>query len=569
MKNRDRANLESGAGWREILEYIPQQIIEIDLTGRVLYMNRTFTDRTVDEIVDTNIFDYIPEKDRAHMRQVYQEVARTGKAKHIEHTMVLPDWSQKWFACYIIPIEHDGKVTYFIAINQDITEQKTAEKALRESEHKFRVLAEQSPNVIFINQKGRVVFANRVCEQLLGYTQEELCAPGFEFLSLIAPESVPLIQRDLARHMHEEEVPPREYSFVTKAGERLEGLVSTRLFSFENEMAILGIVTDITQRKKAEESLKKAHDELELRVQERTVELTLANQRKQLEIDERIRTESALKTSEEMLRSILDSSPDSITVIDRSGNFVECNQAALRQFRFRSKQEMLQRNSFDLVSEKDQARAMRNIEEVIRKGTMRNIEYEVLRRDGSVFDAETSAGVIKGSKGEFSGFVVVTKDISERKASEQALLLSQAELRDQKKALEQKNIALGEIIAQVEVEKQKMNENITLNVRRVLFPILDKLDQASDPKPLLDVFRHHLDGLTSTYGSRITEKTAHLTPREVEICNMIKGGLPSKDIAELLKISRATVERHRKNIRGKLKLTNQDVNLAVFLRSLQ
>jgi PAS domain S-box-containing protein len=270
-----------------------------------------------------------------------------------------------------------------------------------------------------------------------------------------------------------------------------------------------------------------------------------------------------------MLRSILDSSPDSITVIDRSGNFVECNQTALRQFRFRSKQEMLQRNAFDLFTEKDQARAMRNIEDVIRKGTMQNIEYEVLRRDGSVFDAETSAGVIKGAKGEFSGFVVVTKDISERKASEQALLRSQAELRDQKKALEQKNIALGEIIAQVEVEKQKMNENITLNVRRVLFPILDKLDQASDPKPLLDVFRHHLDGLTSTYGSRITEKTAHLTPREVEICNMIKGGLPSKDIAELLKISRATVERHRKNIRGKLKLTNQDVNLAVFLRSLQ
>ena len=45
--------------------------------------------------------------------------------------------------------------------------------------------------------------------------------------------------------------------------------------------------------------------------------------------------------------------------------------------------------------------------------------------------------------------------------------------------------------------------------------------------------------------------------------------MSSKDIAELLKISRATVERHRKNIRGKLKLTNQDVNLAVFLRGLQ
>jgi len=568
MTNRDSIDLESVTTWQGIFEHIPLQILELDLDGRILYMNKTFTGKTRDEVVGTSIYDHAPAKDVSHLQKVYAEVARTGKARHVESSMILPDWSQKWFAYYITPHMIDGKVTKFIVVNQEITEQKMTEQALRESEQKFRALAEHSPNMIFINQKGRIVFANRMCEQLTGFTREEFYTPDFDFLSMFAPESLPLVQQNFVRHMQEEDISPQEYTFMTKSGTRLDGLVTTRLFSYESETAILGIVTDITDRKEAEEALRQAHDELEHRVEERTAELTIANERKQLEIEERIKAEAALKASEAMLRSILDSSPDAIMVIDINGKFIECNRSALEQLRFRSKEEMLQRNSFDIVVDKDKARAMRNTEETIRLGTMHNIEYQVLRRDGTVFAAESSASVIKDSKGEVSGFVVVAKDISERKASEEALLRSQAELRDQKKSLEQKNIALGEIIAQVEFEKQKIEENIMLNVQRVLFPILDQLERAVDPKPLLDVFRRNLDGLASSYGSRITERTVNLTPREIEICSMIKGGLSSRDISELLKISPATVERHRKNIRRKLNLTNQDINLTTFLRNL-
>ena len=568
MTNRDSIDLESVTTCQKIFEHIPLQILELGLDGRILYMNKTFTGKTRDEVVGTSIYDHAPAKDVSHLQKVYAEVARTGEARYVESSVILSDWSQKWFAYYITPHMKGGKVTKFIVINQDITEQKTTEQALRESEQKFRALAEQSPNMIFINQKGRIVFANRMCEQFTGFTREEFYALDFDFLSMFAPESLPLVQQNFVRQMQEEEIPPQEYTFLTKSGTRLDGLVTTRLFSYESETAILGIVTDITDRKEAEEALRRAHDELEHRVEERTAELTIANERKQLEIEERIKAEAALKASEAMLRSILDSSPDAIMVIDINGKFIECNRSAIEQLRFRSKEEMLQRNSFDMVVDKDKARAMRNSEETIRLGTMHNIEYQVLRRDGTVLDAESSASVIKDSKGEVSGFVVVAKDISERKASEDALLRSQAELRDQKKALEQKNIALREIIAQVEVEKQKIEENIMLNVQRVLFPILDQLERAVDPKPLVDVFRRNLDGLASSYGSRITEKTANLTPREIEICSMIKGGLSSKDISELLNISQATVDRHRKNIRRKLNLTNQDINLTTFLRNL-
>ncbi|MCX6356103.1 MAG: helix-turn-helix transcriptional regulator [Candidatus Aureabacteria bacterium] len=59
-----------------------------------------------------------------------------------------------------------------------------------------------------------------------------------------------------------------------------------------------------------------------------------------------------------------------------------------------------------------------------------------------------------------------------------------------------------------------------------------------------------------------------LTPREIEICNMIKGGLSGKEIAELLRISFKTVERHRNDIRRKFKIVGKKVNLITFLQNI-
>ena len=63
-------------------------------------------------------------------------------------------------------------------------------KALKESEEKFRNLAEKSPNMIFINQSGKIVYVNEACELSMGYPRDELLADDFNFLTLIAPESM-------------------------------------------------------------------------------------------------------------------------------------------------------------------------------------------------------------------------------------------------------------------------------------------------------------------------------------------------------------------------------------------
>ncbi|MGD8990471.1 MAG: PAS domain S-box protein [Desulfobacterales bacterium] len=119
----------------------------------------------------------------------------------------------------------------------------------------FQIITEQSPNMIFINKGGRVVYVNRRCTQEMGYSKADLYAPDFDFMRLIAPESVDLIRSNLAKHMQGQEVAPSEYYLITKKGKKITVIITTKLIRYQGEAAILGIITDLTGRKHAEEEL--------------------------------------------------------------------------------------------------------------------------------------------------------------------------------------------------------------------------------------------------------------------------------------------------------------------------
>ena len=143
----------------------------------------------------------------------------------------------------------------FEAAQAEIIERRLAERVLRESEEKFRNLAEQSPNMIFINRGGRVVYANRRCEELMGYSREEFYSPDFDFRDLIAPEHREMVRREYEKHLRGEEVPPYEYTLRTKDGRRIECILTSGLLHFGGQKAIMGIITDITNRLRSERLL--------------------------------------------------------------------------------------------------------------------------------------------------------------------------------------------------------------------------------------------------------------------------------------------------------------------------
>jgi PAS domain S-box-containing protein len=173
-------------------------------------------------------------------------------------------------------LKEKGRPVGIMAITRDITDRKQADESLRDSEEKFRTLAEESPNMIFINKSGRVVYANKKCEEIMGYKKEEFYSSDFNFLNLIASKYKNMIWENFEKHNLGEDIPPYEYALITKKGNRIEAIITTKLITYENDRAILGIVTDITEKKKTEEELKKKVNELktlEKKVSDRKIEL--------------------------------------------------------------------------------------------------------------------------------------------------------------------------------------------------------------------------------------------------------------------------------------------------------
>jgi PAS domain S-box-containing protein len=181
-------------------------------------------------------------------------------------------------------------------LEKELAERRQTENALRESEEKFRVLAETSPAGIFLYQGERIVYVNAAVSRFLGYTEQECLQ--MKFWDWVHDDFKLLVkERGLAK-LRGENVPSRyECKHVSKRGEEKWIFISIGLVEYKGKSA--GIVTgfDITDRKHMEEELKRARDNLEKRVRDRTAELEALNRT----LEERVREEVAKNREKDII----------------------------------------------------------------------------------------------------------------------------------------------------------------------------------------------------------------------------------------------------------------------------
>ena len=223
-------------------------------------------DRPVEALYENyeKLYASIHPDDLDHARESFAKIVRSGSDETFEYRIVRPDGTVRWILGHGFAVtDNKGEVVRVTGISEDITERWQAREALRESEEKFRTVAEQSPNMIFINCRGRVVYANRQCEQIMGYRRDEFYAPDFDFMALIVPEHRELIQSNFNRHLQGEEVKPYEYALINRDSRRIDVIITTKLINYAGAQSILGIITDITERKAAEKALQIKDQKLE------------------------------------------------------------------------------------------------------------------------------------------------------------------------------------------------------------------------------------------------------------------------------------------------------------------
>jgi DNA-binding CsgD family transcriptional regulator len=139
----------------------------------------------------------------------------------------------------------------------------------------------------------------------------------------------------------------------------------------------------------------------------------------------------------------------------------------------------------------------------------------------------------------------------------------------EREALQESNTALRTVLARIEQEKQEIYQDIKMNVDKILIPILNSLTLQLTPsqKKYIELLQSNLEEITSPFINQLSLSYHSMTPTEIAICNMIRNGMRTKEIAKMRSVSEATINRHREKIRRKLKITNQDINLATFLQS--
>ncbi|UCC43735.1 MAG: PAS domain S-box protein [Candidatus Zixiibacteriota bacterium] len=515
------------------VEQTSEGISVSDLDGNILYVNQAYAAMhgyKPEELVGEHLSifhtaEQMPDVETA-IRQLKETGQFIGELEHVRRDgTVFPTFMHN-----SLRRDTDGNSVGMIATVRDISDLKETERALRHSEARLRTIFQTTPDAVSISRlaDGLYVEVNDGFMASTGYQRSEVVGRSSLDLGIWDnPEDrVALAQglRERGRMVN------LEANFRAKNGTIIVGLLSAQLIDLEGEPHIIAVVRDITERKASEE---------------------------------------ALRESGQKFRDLGESTRAAIFIFQGSKN-VYANPAALTITGY-SLEEIQTMDFWELIHPefRDLARERGMARQQDHRITPR-YELKILTKSG-----ETRWVDYAGTRISYLGNPAVLGtafDITDRKEAEQLLRETTEELRTEQQALADKNVALKQVLEHIEEERRGYKKRICDDVRQTVTPFIERLrrivrDERVEPEieALMDKLNAELERNIDAF----SELYASLTPRELQICELIKEGRSSKQISSDLSLSLLTVHKHREQIREKLGITNKQVNLSVYLRNRQ
>lgn len=438
-----------------------------------------------------------------------------------------------------------GKIIAGTEIVRDITKRKRLGEILKKRE---RELAE-SQKVALIGSWDWDIVNNRLTWSdelfnLFGVSPRKF-QPSYEaFLSMVDPDDKELLDSEVKKSLRDKSPYHIDVRIINKDGRKwiMEARGVITCDDAGNAIKLAGTAQDITERKKMEENLKESEERFRL---------------------------AMLGASDglwdwDLLTDKVYYSPRWKSMLGYADNELDSHL----------------RTWMKVVHPDDLEPSMMFISDFLAgRSEKYEMEFRLRHKDGNYLNILSRATLVRGADGKALRLVGTHVDITERKKAEDELkryreflenLVKErtAELEKQKSALENKNVALREVIGQIELEKNKIKENISSNIDELVIPILRKAKTKGIGEKHIGLIEQNLKKITSSFGITLSSKKLKLTPREIDVCNMIEKGMTNKEMSDFLNISIQSVEGYRKNIRKKLGLSNKKVNLSTYLRSL-
>jgi len=335
-------------------------------------------------------------------------------------------------------------------------EETQSREALKRSVDRLQALMDEAPiGICHTDLKGKVTYVNKRFEEGSGYSREEIVGKNGLKLGLFSNETL----RFLGKRMKEKLIgkPPSilDAQFKRKDGQWIWVGMEARLIRERGIPVGFQILSrNITERKRAEEALRKAHNELEMRVEERTAELTKANEELRTEITERKRMEQELQESENKYRVLLENLPQKIFLKDKNSVYVSCNKNYARDLKIKA-EEIAGETDYEFYPKELAEKYRADDKRIMESGKTEDIEEKYIQYGQEVI-VHTVKTPIKDEKGDTTGILGIFWDITERKRMEQ-------EIQDKNEQLEVQNEELratDEELRAANEELQATNEEL-------------------------------------------------------------------------------------------------------------
>ncbi len=203
----------------------------------------------------------------------------------------------------------------------------------------------------------------------------------------------------------------------------------------------------------------------------------------------------------------------------------------------------------ELIHPDDRARVIKVAHDVRQAAKRVYLEYRVIRPDGQLRILHGEGEVIRDDADRPLQTVGIIQDITEQH-------LAKSALENANRSLEIKNMAMQEVLTNIESERRKIGERVNKNVEEIILPLMHTLKQSATRRQqrAIDQIDDCLKEIISPFIDKMAHAVNSLTPTELRVCSYIKRGLAVKQIADLEHLSPETISAHRRNIRASFRL---------------
>ena len=384
-KRAEQALRESEAKYRDLFENANDLIQSVTPEGRFLYVNRAWNEALGfddDELSELNLFDIVHPASRAGCRESFDRVLAGERLDNVEAVFVTKDGREVVVEGSASCRFDEGRPVSTRGIFRDVTERKRTEEALRESEERYRLLANNVSDVILTMDLGlRFTYISPSVTPLLGYSVEEMTALTLKKIS--TPASFKVTAKTLAEEIAREMAATQDLKrsrtvgveLIRKDGSSVHVEAKAIFLRDPNDKAIgiLAVARDVTERKQAEE---------------------------------------ALRASEERLRALFELSPEAVIVLDPQGTVLDVNVNAYAWFGLR-RQDIIGKkfDVFPFVPDDVKEKTLAAFARRLAGEDIPPYELDVNTPDGGKWRLSVRGEILRNDKGEVVADLVMVSRV--------------------------------------------------------------------------------------------------------------------------------------------------------------